>query len=184
MNVLIETNRLIIRPLLPTDKEGMFQLDSNPEVHRYVGKKPVKTVDESAAVIEFIRQQYVDFGIGRWAVVEKGTNEFIGWMGFKLFKGPVNKHADFYDFGYRLREEYWGRGYATEAGVATLHYGIDTFGFTDIYAMTDVNNIASRRVLEKMGFALACIFDYDGELTWRTQDEPTTWYEYRPLRLA
>ena len=86
MKSFIETERLILREMIASDDEGMFELDSNPEVHRFVGKKPVKHIDESRLMIENIRRQYADNGIGRWAVILKDTNEFIGWSGIKLIK--------------------------------------------------------------------------------------------------
>lgn len=179
MKAIIETERLIIRELLPEDKEGMFLLDSNAEVHKYIGTKPVTTIQQSIDVIAFVRQQYTDHGIGRWAMLEKSTNEFIGWIGFKLMKTPVNKHVDFIDFGYRLRQEYWNMGFATEGSEGCLKYGLNTLQLTDIYAMTDLNNGASRRVLEKVGFSLIEVFEYDAEPNWRKPNELTTWYQHK-----
>lgn len=109
MKPIIETARLHIRELLPTDIEGMFDLDSNPEVHQYLGNHPVQIKDEIVGVIGFIRQQYIDYGIGRWAMVDKATNEFIGWTGFKYVTETTNNHVNYYDLGYRLREKYWGK---------------------------------------------------------------------------
>lgn len=177
-NTLFETDRLIIRHLQPYDDKGMFLMDSDPKVHSYVGKKPVKTVEETRAVIDFIRQQYLDFGMGRWAVIEKSTNEFVGWTGFKHMIGPANGHTNFCDFGYRLAHRFWGKGYATESGLAAVKYGLRILKLQDIYAMTDVDNIASRRVLEKTGFKLMEIFNYDAEPNWREPGQPTTWYQY------
>lgn len=178
MNVLIETERLIIRPLALADYPGMFEMDSDPEVHRYVGNEPVKDVARIKEVIGMVRQQYEDFGIGRWAVIEKATNDFAGWTGFKYMTGPINKHSNFYDFGYRFAKRFWGMGYATEAGKAALDYGIQHLNFKDIYAMTDIDNGASRRVLEKLGFKYIEKFDYDAEPNWRTEGQPTTWYKW------
>ena len=81
MKTSIETERLLLRELLPTDDAGMFELDSNPEVHIYLGNKPVKSIEESREAIANIRQQYLENGIGRWAVILKETGEFIGWFG-------------------------------------------------------------------------------------------------------
>lgn len=178
MNVLIETERLLIRPLEITDYTGMFEMDSDPEVHRYVGNEPVKNIERIKEVIGMVRQQYEDFGIGRWAVIEKATNDFAGWTGFKFMTGPINNHNNFHDFGYRLARRFWGLGYATEAGQAALSYGIQTLNFKDIYAMTDIDNAASRRVLEKLRFKHIETFDYDAEPNWRTTGEPTTWYRW------
>jgi ribosomal-protein-alanine N-acetyltransferase len=78
MEPIIETKRLILRELLPVDDIGMFELDSDKAVHKYLGNKPVNTIEESRKIIEAIRQQYEDNGIGRWAVVEKSTGKFLG----------------------------------------------------------------------------------------------------------
>ena len=72
----IETERLILRELALSDAEGMFELDSNPNVHLFVGNRPVKHIEESIEYIQFVQKQYKDFGIGRWAVILKETNEY------------------------------------------------------------------------------------------------------------
>ncbi len=178
MDVLIETERLYIRPLILSDDIGMFEMDSDPEVHKYVGRKPVERIEQSREVILFIRAQYEQLGIGRWAVIEKGTDDFVGWLGHKLMKVPVNGHIDFIDFGYRITRKHWGKGYATEGGKAALQYGIETLGYKEIYAMTDIDNAASRRVLEKLGLKYIETFPYDAEPNWRYPGEPTTWYKW------
>ena len=180
MSVYIETDRLYIRELTLADDKGMFEMDSDPLVHKYIGKKPVATIDESRKVIEFVRQQYKDHGIGRWAVLEKGTDDFVGWTGFKLMTTPVHGHSGHYDFGYRLTRKHWGKGYATESGKASFKYGIETLKFKDVYGMTDVNNAASRHVLEKIGFTFVELFKYDAEPNWRAEGELTTWYQWMP----
>ncbi len=168
MDILIETARLIIRELQPTDVEGMFDLDSNPEVHQYLGNHPVQTKDEIAMVIDFIRQQYKDHGIGRWAMVDKETNEFIGWTGFKYITEAINKQVNYYDLGYRLRKKYWGKGLATEAGIACLNYGFNQLGYREVFAMADCANDGSNRILRKLGFTGIETFDWEGE--------PHFWY--------
>jgi len=177
-DIYIETERLIIRPLNMGDDKGMFAMDSDPLVHKFVGNKPVEKIEQSRDTIAFVMQQYEDFGIGRWAVAEKATNDFMGWVGHKYMKGPVNGHSDYDDFGYRLARRFWGKGYATESGKAALDYGISNLGMKDIYAMTDINNKASRHVLEKLGFRYTGNFNYDAEPNWRTPGELTTWYKY------
>ena len=183
MEIFIETERLFIRELLAEDAAGMFEMDSDPEVHRYVGSKHLTNIDESRDVIDFVRKQYVADGIGRWAIIEKATNEFVGWTGFKLMREKVNGHVNHYDFGYRLMRRKWGFGFATESGAAALLYGLETLKLAPVFAMTDVDNTASRRVLEKLGFRLAEIFHYDGAPTWRMDGQPTTWYEHHPAIL-
>ncbi len=162
MKVFAETPRLILREILPKDEDGMFALDSNPEVHRYLGNKPSTSKAEMINIINFVRQQYIDNGIGRWAVIEKDTNVFIGWAGLKLVKDTINHHTHFYDLGYRLIQDYWGKGYATEAAKASLTYGFDVMKLSKIYAMADCNNKGSNGVLQKSGLSYIETFDYEG----------------------
>lgn len=179
MEILIETERLLIRELLQRDDEGMFEMDSDPEVHHYVEPETAKTIEDSKSTIEFIRNQYIENGIGRWAVIEKATNGFVGWLGFKLMKTVLNHHTDFMDFGYRFIKKNWGKGYATEGSKAVLEYGFKQLNYKSVYAMTSVDNLASRKVLEKVGFSFVGLFNYDSkeQKSWQKQNEPTTWYQ-------
>jgi len=163
MKSFIETERLILREMIPSDDEGMFELDSNPEVHRFVGKSPVTLIDESRLMIENIRTQYAENGIGRWAVILKETNEFIGWSGIKLIKDTINNHQNFYEIGYRFIQKHWGKGYATEAGLAFVDYAFNEMKVENLYAYADAGNINSRHILEKLGMHYVNSFEYDGE---------------------
>jgi ribosomal-protein-alanine N-acetyltransferase len=163
MKSFIETERLILREMIPSDDEGMFELDSNPEVHRFVGKSPVTLIDESRLMIENIRMQYDENGIGRWAVILKETNEFIGWSGIKLIKDTINNHQNFYEIGYRFIQKHWGKGYATEAGLAFVDYAFNEMKVENLYAYADAGNINSRHILEKLGMHYVNSFEYDGE---------------------
>ncbi|MDN3674258.1 GNAT family N-acetyltransferase [Flavobacterium branchiarum] len=167
----IETERLLLREFLSSDVEGMFQLDSNPNVHKYVGKKPVTHIDESHAYIEFVQQQYKDIGIGRWAVVLKETNTFIGWSGIKFITTTINNHQNFYEIGYRFIEEHWGKGYATEAGKAFINYAFNEMKVEAIYAYADAENSSSRNILEKLGLKYINAFMLD--------EEEEVWYELK-----
>ncbi|MBL4662672.1 MAG: GNAT family N-acetyltransferase [Flavobacteriaceae bacterium] len=159
----IETKRLIIREILPNDAKGMFELDSNPNVHLYLGNQPVTTIEESVRVIQLIRDQYESLGIGRWAVVEKSSGKFVGWTGFKVNLGYINGVHEVFDLGYRFTERVWGKGYATETSVACLQYAFDNLKYNPIYGMADVHHEASNRVLKKMGMKYINEFDFDGD---------------------
>ena len=168
MEIFAETERLILRELLEEDEEALFELDSDPEVHRYLGNHPVQTMEQIRLVIAFIRQQYEDNGIGRWAVVEKSSGKFIGWSGLKFFRDEVNGHQDFYELGYRFMKKHWGKGFATEAAKASVQYGFKELKLNEVFAMTDVNNTASKHVLDKTGFSHLTTFSFN--------NEPTDWY--------
>lgn len=178
MSIYIETERLYIREMTEQDDAGLFEMDIDPEVHRYIARKPLKTMEEVQAMRRYVQQQYTDNGIGRWSVIDKQTHEFLGWTGFKLMREIANKHIGHYDFGYRFKRRAWGKGYATESARAALRYGIEQLKLHPVYAMTDVDNTVSRHVLEKLGFRFVEIFEWDGPAQWRTPDNMmATWYE-------
>jgi ribosomal-protein-alanine N-acetyltransferase len=168
MKPIIETERFIIREILPIDAEGMFLLDSDPEVVKYVGHPPLSNIQQSVDVIVFIRKQYQTNGIGRWAVILKADNTFVGWAGLKLVTESTNHHINYYDLGYRFQQAHWGKGYATEVCRAIIDYAFQQMQLHEIFAITDVDNTASRHILEKLGFQFKEIFSFD--------DSPTTWY--------
>ncbi|RZJ98800.1 MAG: N-acetyltransferase [Flavobacterium sp.] len=167
MKIFIETERLVLREILPTDENGLFELDSNPNVHTHHGNNPVDNIEQIREVITMIRQQYIDNGIGRWAIIDKNTNAFIGWAGLKFVLEKTNNHINFYDLGYRLIEKYWRKGIATETTKATLKYAFNKLYLTEVYGMCDVGNIASKNVLEKTGLKYIETFDLEGiEHNW------------------
>jgi len=170
MQTSLQTSRLILRPIEKLDAEGLFALDSNPDVHIFLGRNPVKSMDVIDEIIDSIQGQYIANGMGRWAIIDKETGEFLGWSGLKLEK-DVNGRTSFYDFGYRLRQEFWGKGIATEAGQAWIDYGFEVMKLPVINAFVSADNVASRRVLEKCGLEHTEDFEYDGG--------PECWYEIR-----
>ncbi|MDR2223700.1 MAG: GNAT family N-acetyltransferase [Flavobacteriaceae bacterium] len=168
MKEIIETDRVIIRPIEEGDVEGMYILDSDSRVQEFLGKKTVQSKEEVLSVIRFIRQQYEDYGIGRWAVIEKETNSFIGWTGFKYINNGTNGVEEYLDLGYRFIYDAWGKGYATETAKACLAYADKYLTDLPIHAISEVGNDGSKHVLEKVGFEVVNTFLYD--------DVPHFWY--------
>ena len=162
MKIFAETERLILREILPTDVNGMYELDSDPEVHKYLGNNPVSDINQIADGINFIRQQYIDNGIGRWAIIDKKNNNFIGWSGLKFVTEKTNNHKNYYDLGYRLIKKYWGQGIATETAIASLEYAFDKLETKEVYSIADCENIGSNHILKKVGFKFIETFDLDG----------------------
>lgn len=168
---ILETNRLILRPVTKDDVEDFFEMDSNPKVHIYLGKNPAKTIDDSKAMVDDILQQYTDFGIGRLAMVKKDTNEFIGWSGLK-YERQLRKEFNYYDLGYRMKEQYWGNGYATEAALASLDFGFKDLKLQEICAAAEIEHIASNTILNKIGMTHSGTFEYEGDVC--------NWYVKKP----
>lgn len=169
MYLTLETNRLILRELKLSDAEAFFAMDSNPNVHSYLWNKPVQKMEETIEVIAFVRKQYVDNGIGRFAMISKETNEFVGWAGLKFNTEAVNNKVNFYDIGYRLDQKFWGRGYASEATFAWLKYAFETMNIKTMEAAAHIDNIASNKILQKIGMRMTEQY-IDGGATWN-------WYE-------
>lgn len=169
MNIIIETERLLLREILPSDDKGMFRLDSNPNVHKFLGNNPVKSIEESRKLITNIRNQYLENGIGRYAVILKETNDFIGWCGIKYITEPENGYINLYELGYRFIEEYWGKGYGYESAKAWLEYGFKTMNIQTMYASANTKNSGSRKILEKIGMQQKNEFNWNGI--------PCIWYE-------
>jgi len=164
MTFHIETERLILRELRLSDLDGMFELDSNPLVHKYLGNKPVKTKKESRQIIESVLKQYQERGIGRWAAIEKSSQSFIGWTGLRLnTEYNMNGFTKYYDVGYRLIPKFWGIGYATESGKAAIDYAFNQLKLPQLYATTEINNQASHQVLLKLGLRYLEDFYFEQE---------------------
>ncbi len=152
MELVLETQRLILRPLELSDAEDMFAMDANPLVHKYLWQNPSKSIEESIKTIEYVRNQYEKNNIGRFATVLKETGEFIGWTGIKFIDDHIeNGNTNFYDFGYRLNERFWGKGYATETTLFWLDYGFNQMKIEEMNAYTHAENGASNHILQKCG---------------------------------
>ncbi|WP_304198747.1 GNAT family N-acetyltransferase [Flavobacterium alvei] len=169
MDLILETDRLILREFKLSDAEAFFAMDSNPKVHQYLWNKPVQKMEETIEIIEFVRKQYIENGIGRFAMISKDTNEFIGWAGLKHNTEKVNNKINFYDIGYRLDEKFWGKGYASEATFAWLKYAFETMNIKTIEAAAHTENVASNRILQKIGMQMTEQYLEDG-ISWN-------WYQ-------
>lgn len=170
MKIILETDRLLIREISICDTDDLFEMESDPLVHKYIENKPLKTKEEATGVIEFLNLQYKDNGIARWAVIEKQTGRCIGWSGLKYYRELLNNHINFYDLGYRFKAKHWGKGYATEAAKAIVAYGFNNLNISVIYATSHPENAESIKVLKKLGFTHTETFDGGG---------PTYWFELK-----
>lgn len=167
MNIRIETERLIMRPLEEDDGERLFLLDSNSEVMKYVGVKPLTKLEESAEVVKMIQKQYTENGVGRLAVIEKESNLLIGWSFLKYLTEEINGIKNVYDLGYRFLTEFLGKGYATESAKASLDYGFNVMNLDKICAHAHSENTASNHTLKKLGFEEKGTFEEaDGTCFW------------------
>ncbi len=146
MNVIIETDRLLLRTFTTKDAPLIYELNLDPDVTRFT-HDPAKDLDHAKEMLEkVILPQYALYNHGRWAVHLKINLEFLGWCGLK-YRAELNE----IDLGYRFKKIAWGKGYATEAAYACIKYGFEKLGFHRIIGRAEVNNIGSWKVLEKCG---------------------------------
>ena len=144
--IILETERLQFREMTEADAENLFRLGQNPNVHRYLPDIPPAGVEAALTIMRtIIFPQYAN-RVGRWAVILRESGEFMGWCGLKHYPD-----LEEYDLGYRYFEQFWGRGYATEAAQAVLQYGIEHLRGAKIVGKAMIDNVGSRRVLEKIG---------------------------------
>jgi RimJ/RimL family protein N-acetyltransferase len=144
---VLETERLILRPFTLDDAEAWLPLISLPEIIRYTGDTPAKSVDQARELLRTRPlRDYAVHGYGRMAVIEKASSRLVGFSGFKYV-------ADLreVDIGYRFLPDCWGKGYATESALALMEQGRRTHGFTRIVGTVHPDNPASGKVLEKLG---------------------------------
>ena len=144
----IETDRLYLRQFTPHDLEPLSLITSDPDVVRYIGGKPLsKAVSKT---LDRIIQHYREHGFGLWAVIYKQDSPLIGYCGLRFFKHPQATTPEII-LSYMLAKAYWGRGLATEGAKASLEYGFETLKLERIVAIAHSENLASHRVMEKVG---------------------------------
>lgn len=165
---ILETERLRLRPFVATDADDLFALQSDAYVLRYWDSPPWT---DRASVARFMArgQQMAEDGNGACVAIERRSDHaFLGWC---IFYGwnPDFRSAS---LGYCLNQTEWGRGYATEAARTLLQWAFDTLDLNRVQSETDTRNIASARVLEKLGFELEgtlredCIVNGDVSDSW------------------
>lgn len=156
MRTILETQRLKLREFLEIDSENMFQLNSDPEVIRYTGDDPFSSVEEARLFIRHY-DKYKKFGYGRWTILLRETNEYVGWCGLSYTVDTKET-----DLGFRLLKKNWNKGFATEAAENCLMYGFQQLALKKIIGRAMKDNKASIRILEKIGMTFEKKFEAHG----------------------
>ncbi len=158
MCIYLQTDRLTLRRFTEDDVDNLFDLNSDPEVMRYLtGGEPTPREEIRDHMIPFHLGVYERSDqFGTWAAEARSTGEFLGWFHFRSVPGEG------IDLGYRLRRAAWNQGYATEGSRALIDKGFTDLGARRVFAHTLTVNTASRRVLEKCGLILVRTSRYDG----------------------
>lgn len=154
MKPILETNRLILRELNIDDAKNFYELNLNPNVVKYTGDKAFANVAEAQIFLNNYKDYEIN-GFGRWAVIDKSNGEFLGWCGLKYVQ-ELNET----DIGFRFFEKHWGKGFATESAKACLEFGFEKLKLKSIVGRAMAKNIASIKVLEKLGLKYEREFDF------------------------
>jgi [ribosomal protein S5]-alanine N-acetyltransferase len=143
----LETPRLLLRKLTIEDAQDIFAYASDPDVSRYVTWETHRTIEDSIKFIQFAMQRYEKEPIGTWGIVMKETNRLIGTCDYFNWD-PKHRRAE---IGYVLAKQYWNQGLMTEAIREVIRYGFETMQLNRIEAQCFMENIASERVMQKVG---------------------------------
>jgi [ribosomal protein S5]-alanine N-acetyltransferase len=144
--MILSSDRLYVRRYTLADEEAFFRLNGDEEIMRFI--RPAKSREDSKAfLIENLQFYETHPGLGRWALLEKGSDEFVGT--FSLL--PL-AHTDDVHIGYALLKEHWGKGYAAEIVGAGVKYVFDVLKLLTVVAVTYEANVPSQKVLTKNGF--------------------------------
>lgn len=151
-DIYIETERLIIKPYCMDDIDDLYKVYSDEEVMSYIpgGVMSYQWVKDLIKwMVEYCYEKNTPENIIKFgtSVVDKERRKVIGWCGL----GSLDCKLEDIEIFYGLSSEYWGQGLATEAAMAMIHYGFNTIGLKRIIAVVNPNNIASKKVIEKIG---------------------------------
>jgi RimJ/RimL family protein N-acetyltransferase len=172
----LETDRMFFRQFRDADAQLLFELDSDPEVMRFISKgkpTPLATI-QNEYIPRMLNYYRHNPPRGFWAAHLRESSSFIGWFHLR----PDKISAAEMELGYRLQRIVWGRGLATEGSKALLSKAFNEWGYEKVCARTLADNVASRRVMEKAGLCFECDFHYDTEVLpgWSEQERRAVKY--------
>jgi len=142
----LETTRLLLRPFLPDDEEVLHAFFTHPDVRRFLWDDRVVGRETVGELIQASLTSFSVRGFGQWVAEEARTHALVGFCGLR----PVDDLGEI-EILYGLVRERWGRGLATEAGHAVLDHAFLGAGLPRVIGRTDSPNLASARVLERLG---------------------------------
>ncbi|MEF2965374.1 GNAT family protein [Paenibacillus sp. M1] len=144
---VLETNRILLRPITTMDVEDMFQYCSVPEVARYATWDYHKSIEDTKGFVDFVLDRYKTDKVGPWGIQYKETNKLIGSCSFVNW----DNHCLRAELGYVLSTEYWNQGLMTEVVTRIVEYAFNELELVRIEAKCHPENAGSARVMEKSG---------------------------------
>jgi RimJ/RimL family protein N-acetyltransferase len=152
----LTTERLVLRPPTEEDIEPLLEMNTDPEVMRYIGDGSLGPVDReaTAGIVARARQGWADNGFGMLSVLTRDSGVYAGWV---TLAEPrfLPQILPAVEIGWRFRRGCWGRGYATEAAAPLLEFAFAAVGLDRVVSIRHPQNDRSGRVMEKLGLRLA-----------------------------
>ena len=163
MNIpTIKTTNLNLRPFNKQDVDDMHQILLGEAVLKYFPNSSPPSREQVERMIYNLLNHWNEHGYGLWAVESRSEEELMGRCGLQFLPQTNEVEVDFI-----LGPKFWGKGYATEAGQASLQYGFKELDLNTIVGIVHTHNIASQRVLEKIGMRFSEEKDYFGMACYR-----------------
>lgn len=153
----IKTARLTLRQFTFQDAGPLHQILSIPGVLEYFPNSDPLDLERVQKLVDRQINHWEDNNYGWWAVEPNGAGELIGWSGLQYLP-----ETDEIEIGYLLSKPYWGKGLATESATAGLDYGFNSLSIEKIIGIVHPENVASQKVLEKIGLKFQEQADYFG----------------------
>jgi len=147
MPMNLQTERLDMRPLCADDLEHYCALYADPDVMRFLG--PVRTREQTQERLGQMIDHWRKHGFGIWSLFEKSSGRFVGRCGF----GHLHEMGDV-ELAYTIHREFWNRGLTTEAGRQIVPLAFGHWKLPRLIALAEPGNVASWRVMEKLGMTL------------------------------
>lgn len=148
----LETKRVVLKEFTAGDEHYLKDLDSDPEVMKYLTDGRPSTDEEVAGAVSRIlslkEKHSGRFGV--WLAFERSTGEFIGWYLFRPCKTTPDDARNI-ELGYRLKRKFWGQGLASEVSQELLRVGFENYKLDSIFAITLKTNLGSQGVMKKIG---------------------------------
>lgn len=157
MGFYLRTKRTILTQFSQGDEVLLLDLDSDPEVMRYISGGVPSTKKEAECAMERIlgHQQRYDNRLGVFRCHLEESGEFMGWFHLRPGKHELD-NLDSLELGYRLKQKFWGRGFATEVSRALIEKAFSELGALEVWARTLKGNTASQNVMQKVGMSFLC----------------------------
>jgi ribosomal-protein-alanine N-acetyltransferase len=154
----LQTARLILRPLGEDDLDDLAALHADPDVVRHLTGGRPRTREQMQERLRAVADHWRKHGFGMWAVLDREDGRFVGHCGV----GYLHDLPDA-ELAYTFAPRYWGRGLATEAVSAVLRHAFAVVGLPRVVGVAVVENVASQRVMVKVGMTLQGPYEYDGK---------------------